>query len=90
MSLRPAMPLRPVMPLRVVTSILFVCCFPSINKADTRKNVLFIISDDLNTRIGCYGDPQVKTPHLDALAARGVRFDQAYCQYPLCGPSRNS
>lgn len=55
-----------------------------------RPNVLFLISDDLNNYLGCYGDPRAKTPHLDALAERGVKFERAYCTYPLCGPSRNS
>jgi arylsulfatase A-like enzyme len=53
------------------------------------RNVLFIMCDQLRwDYLSCYGHPQLHTPNIDALAARGVRFDRAYVQSPICGPSR--
>ncbi len=55
------------------------------------KNVLFIMCDQLRwDYLSCYGHPHLHTPHIDRLASQGVRFDRAYVQSPICGPSRMS
>ena len=58
--------------------------------AQDRPNVLFIVCDDLNTHVSTSDYPYISTPAFDELAANGMTFKRAYCQYPVCGPSRAS
>jgi len=64
---------------------------PAVVKRKRPLNVLFFMSDDMRTELGCYASRfNVHTPNLDTLASQGVRFDRNYCQFPLCNPSRSS
>jgi iduronate 2-sulfatase len=78
--------------LALLTALL-LASVPTMRAADAPKqkpNVLFVVFDDLNNRLGCYGDPVAKSPNLDRLAARGTLFTRNFCQQPICGPSRAS
>lgn len=73
-------------------AMLFVClCLiadTAAIAAQTPPNVLLLLVDDLKPALGCYGDHIAITPHIDGLAARGMKFDLAYCNQAVCAPSR--
>src|SRR5690606_5920927 len=62
-----------------------------ISLADDRPNVVVILADDLGYGdLGCYGATDLRTPHIDALAKRGMRFENFYANCPVCSPTRAS
>ncbi len=73
--------------LMVVLALLSAC--GSNSRPLPPPNILWIVSEDNNPTLGCYGDELANTPHLDALAARGIRFTNAYSNAPVCAPSRS-
>lgn len=77
--------------IRLLSATIGLLFFSTGQMAQSKKlNVLFIIADDLRPELGAYGVSAVKTPHIDKIASRGTRFDNAYAQWPVCNPSRAS
>jgi iduronate 2-sulfatase len=70
--------------------LLSLCLSVGVQAASPHPNVLLICVDDLKPALGCYGDKLAISPNLDRLAARGMRFDLAYCNQSVCAPSRNN
>ncbi len=73
-----------------LTPVILASLAVTANSQETRKNILFIAVDDMNSDLGCFGHPFVKSPNIDRLASRGIAFANAYCQFPLSSPSRSS
>ncbi|RAV29544.1 sulfatase [Sinomicrobium soli] len=74
----------------ILTLILSITCNAQKRAVKNKPNILFIAVDDLRPNLGCYGNSVAITPNIDRLAARGIVFDNAYCQQAVCAPSRAS
>lgn len=74
--------------LAMVIAFSFLLALPCSAGTEEKPNVLMILVDDLKPILGCYGDTHAKTPNIDRLAARGMRFERAYCNQAVCAPSR--
>ncbi|MEK6239618.1 MAG: sulfatase-like hydrolase/transferase, partial [Planctomycetales bacterium] len=77
------------MTARFACTAFLVCVVSSSADASERPNVIFLLTDDLGySDVGCYGASKVKTPHIDRLAAEGIRFTNFHAAASICSPSR--
>ena len=87
---------RLVNPWVAILAVLLIqfCLFPLNSSADQPKidkpNILWLSCEDIGQHLGCYGYDTVKTPNLDALAARSLTYDLAWSNYPVCAPARTT
>ena len=76
------------------TSLMFTACLLLLDStgtaAEDRPNILWISCEDISPHLGCYGDPMARTPHLDQLAAEGIRFSHAFTTAGVCAPCRSA
>ena len=70
--------------------LLLILAPVSLPAADAPPNIIWIVSEDASAHIGCYGETVIQTPHLDQLAAEGIRFTHAFVTCPVCSPSRSA
>jgi N-sulfoglucosamine sulfohydrolase len=74
--------------MRIVALLTIIIFSAPLAAAGPRKNVLLLVADDLGRQVGCYGDKVAQTPNIDALAAAGTRFTNAFASVASCSPSR--
>ncbi len=74
---------------KTLLAVLYLLLLPLTLQAE-KPNILWIISEDNSTYLGCYGDPNANTPHLDALAAKGMRYTNCFANAPVCAPARST
>ena len=88
--LNPSPSMKSIRPLSLI-AIGLIASFSTFAAVPTsRPNVLLILAEDIGPQLACYGEPLVSTPHLDRLAARGVRFTRVFTTSPVCSPSRSA
>lgn len=76
--------------LAAAVGLAFMLLNFSVSSVEERPNILFIIVDDLRPELGCFGNTEIETPHIDQLAREALVFTRAYCQAAACAPSRAS
>ncbi len=73
-----------------ISIFLVLCICSALSYAQDNPNIIWIVSEDNSPFIGAYGDPTATTPNIDALAKKGILFENAYCTAPVCAPSRST